>query len=100
MSLPSMLYGSGIGKYNQTSYGGYNHNLAALDGQMHLEIDGTEIEIEVLGVDHPHHAFGCGLHGRGIECVGFRRDQRVYSVGELLCPLCASCGACVGGCIC
>lgn len=30
----------------------------------------------------------------------FRRDQRVYSVGELLCPLCASCGACVGGCIC
>ena len=73
---------------------------AALDGQMHLEIDGTEIEIEVLGVDHPHHAFGCGLHGRGIECVGFRRDQRVYSVGELLYPLCASCGACVGGCIC
>ncbi|MFR3291346.1 MAG: hypothetical protein ACLTSG_14530 [Lachnospiraceae bacterium] len=27
MSLPSMLYGSGIGKYNQTSYGGYNHGL-------------------------------------------------------------------------
>ena len=35
MSLPSMLYGSGIGKYNQTSYGGYNHNLAALDGQIY-----------------------------------------------------------------
>lgn len=35
MSLPSMLYGSGIGKYNQTSYGGYNHNLSAMDGQIY-----------------------------------------------------------------
>lgn len=35
MSLPAMLYGSGIGKYNQTSYGGYNHNLSAMDGQIY-----------------------------------------------------------------
>lgn len=35
MSLPGMLYGSGIGKYNQTSYGGYNHNLSAMDGQIY-----------------------------------------------------------------
>ena len=31
MSLPEMLYGSGLGK---TAFGGYNHNLAAIDGQI------------------------------------------------------------------
>lgn len=34
MSLPTMLYGSGIAKYNQSVFGGYNHNLSAMDGQI------------------------------------------------------------------
>lgn len=34
MSLPEMLYGSGLGKTAQTAFGGYNHNLAAIDGQI------------------------------------------------------------------
>lgn len=34
MSLPAMAYGSGIGKYGQTQFGGYNHNLYAGDGEI------------------------------------------------------------------
>ena len=34
MSLPDMLYGSGIGKARQDAFGGYNHNLYALDGEI------------------------------------------------------------------
>lgn len=34
MSLPSMLYGSGIGQYPQDAFGGYNHNLYARDGEI------------------------------------------------------------------
>ena len=34
MSLPSMLYGSGMGQYPQDAFGGYNHNLYARDGEI------------------------------------------------------------------
>lgn len=35
MSLPSVSYGSGIGKWQQTQFRGYNHNLAAMDGEIY-----------------------------------------------------------------
>ena len=35
MSLPNAIYGSGIGKARQTYFGGYNHNLGAIDGEIY-----------------------------------------------------------------
>ena len=32
--LPSMVYSSGIRKYQQVQFGGYNHNLSAKDGEL------------------------------------------------------------------
>ena len=34
IGLPSMVYADGIKKYQQTKFGGYNHNLSAQDGEL------------------------------------------------------------------
>ena len=34
IGLPSMAYADGIRKYKQTEFGGYNHTLAAQDGEL------------------------------------------------------------------